>query len=320
MPAITDLEAEKKQLLQTIETYQQQLQQNLETKEQLLLTKEKKHHIEQEHKAQTMQHIQQEQLLLGRLQLQKQTVDVKIKELQKQVQHHEQEQELIDQKLQSLHKEQPKKINNKQLTAQEQQFEKRKNTYQYFVTFGNVLQKERANLDQKKRFTHDNNNPSCPLCEQNLSASRRRFLKKKFAKQERFLQHRLNRLHTIIPNLKKLLVAQHHHITTLKDQSEKKLAHERTISELQKEKQKIEVYHQQLNGQLTEQINAQKELTKQYAQEQALLTKKQARSDSLEKNKKYQQQVEKINNLQATLAATTYQADHHKKIQKRGGY
>ena len=60
--------------------------------------------------------------------------------------------------------------------------------------------------------------PSCPLCEQNLSASRKRFLKLNFEKQESFLAHRLRRLKRIIPALKELLINQHSRITADKEQ------------------------------------------------------------------------------------------------------
>ena len=317
MTPIAGLETEKKQLLKTIATYQQQLQQNLEIKEQLLAIKEKKQQIEQQYREQVTQQIQQEQLLLERFQIQKQPVEIKIKERAEQLYQYEQEQKHIQQTLQTMHKQQPKKVDNEQLLMQKEQFEKRKNAYQHFATLGNLLQKELDNLEQKKRFTHDDNNPSCPLCEQNLSASRRRFLKKKFTKQERFLQHRLNRLHTIIPNLKTLLIEQHQLITTYKEQRDKQAIHERNISELQKEKQKLALYCEQLKEQITEQKNIQNKLTKQISQQQATITKQQIPSNSLQKNQQYQQQVKKINNLQTALANNKYNTNQYKKTQKQ---
>ncbi len=232
MTPIAGLATEKKQLLKTIETCQQQLQQNFEIKEQLLAIKEKKQQIEQQYREKASHQIQQKQLLLERFKIQKQTVEIKIKERAEQLHQYEQEQKHIQQTLQTMHKQQSTQVDNEQLLMQEQQFEKRKSTYQHFVTLGNLLQKESDNLEQKKRLTHDDNNPSCPLCEQNLSASRRRFLKKKFAKQERFLQHRLRRLHAIIPTLKTLLIEQHQLITTDKAQRDKQAIHERNINEL----------------------------------------------------------------------------------------
>jgi len=317
MAPIAGLETEKKQLFKTIEIYQQQLQQNLEIKEQLLAIKEKKQQIEYQDREQVAQQIQQKQLLLERFQIQKQTTEIKIKELTEQLHQYEQEQDRIQQTLQTMHKQQLKKINNEQLLTQEQQFEKRKSTYQHFATLGNLLQKELDNLEQKKRFTHDDNNPSCPLCEQNLSASRRRFLKKKFAKQGRFLQHRLNRLHAIIPNLKTLLVEQHQLIATYKEQRDKQVMHERNTSELQREKQKLALHCKQLKEQIVEQKNIQNKLAKQMSQQLATITEQQMPSNSLQNNKTYQQQVKRINNLQTTLANNKYNTDQHKKIQKQ---
>src|SRR5439155_13812514 len=88
------------------------------------------------------------------------------------------------------------------ITLHEQQLEKRKNAYQNYRAQGNVLTSEFKNLTNKKRLTQDKNDPSCPLCEQNLTISRRRFLQQKFNRQEDALQHKIERFNRIIPKLK----------------------------------------------------------------------------------------------------------------------
>jgi len=217
-----------------------------------------------------------------------------------------------------MHKQQPtNQIDKKQFFTQEQKFEKRKIAYQYFATLGNLLKKELTNLEQKKNFTHDNNDPSCPLCEQNLSASRRRFLKIKFTKQERFLKHRLNRLHAIIPNLKTILINQHNLVDTYKNQCEKQTIHALKVSELQKNKKKIEILCHQLKQQINEQRQAKNIITKQLTKQKTKIINQEASHNSLQKNNIYQQLVKQIQKLQKVLENKKYDTNQHKKTQKQ---
>lgn len=104
----------------------------------------------------------------------------------------------------------------KEITLVEQQFEKRRTYYQLWITEGNWLSAEQKSIAEKQKLTQDDQNPSCPLCEQNLSASRKRFLKQTFTKREQFLTHRITRLQKILQRLKTLLFEQHAALTTLK--------------------------------------------------------------------------------------------------------
>ncbi len=97
----------------------------------------------------------------------------------------------------------------------EAQFEKRKTYYQKYVALGNMVTAELAALQQKQKLVHDDTNPSCPLCEQNLSASRKRFLKSSFAENERAMLHRRKRLTVLMARLKELLIGQHEVIKKL---------------------------------------------------------------------------------------------------------
>ena len=72
------------------------------------------------------------------------------------------------------------------IAAYESHLERRKSAYQHFVSLGNWINSELNNLSQKKKLVVHEDDPSCPLCEQNLSASRRRFLKLNLEKQEAF--------------------------------------------------------------------------------------------------------------------------------------
>src|SRR5581483_6448575 len=110
-----------------------------------------------------------------------------------------------------------------------------------FVAQGTWTKQELEALVQKQQLVHNDDNPSCPLCEQNLSATRKRFLKKRFEDQEQFLTHRLGRLKKVSLALKELLVEQHARL-----QEAKKAAQEHESLQLQKvecEKKVVALQH-----------------------------------------------------------------------------
>lgn len=90
----------------------------------------------------------------------------------------------------------------------ERQFEKRKEYYHRWITLGNVI-KGQLDTAKQKLLLSDNEAPSCPLCEQNLSASRKRFLHQKLGKELHMIKHQLNRLIKITKKLKEILYTQH---------------------------------------------------------------------------------------------------------------
>ncbi|MCF7900481.1 SMC family ATPase, partial [Candidatus Babeliales bacterium] len=96
-------------------------------------------------------------------------------------------------------------------------FENKKALYQKWVEQGNWINNERKSLAQKQLLSQDSQQPSCPLCEQNLSQSRKKFLHKKFYDQELFLVHRFNRLKKNIELLKITLTMYHKELGTLSE-------------------------------------------------------------------------------------------------------
>lgn len=88
-------------------------------------------------------------------------------------------------------------------------FEKRKEAYHRWTTLGNIIRDEHGAQLQKLNLANDHANPSCPLCEQSLSAARKRFLQTKIESNLSIQAHRLARLKRILPHLKKMLVDDH---------------------------------------------------------------------------------------------------------------
>ncbi len=118
-----------------------------------------------------------------------------------------------------------------QFTMLEKQFEKRKNFYHLFIARGNRLQTTLKGLVTKKELTHDTN-PSCPLCEQNLTPACKQFLHTKLTDQESLLVHQKKRLILITTNLKKIVIDQHTEIEALKKIHENKIQQEQLRQEL----------------------------------------------------------------------------------------
>lgn len=99
-----------------------------------------------------------------------------------------------------------------------QLIERKKLFFQKLTTHGNELTKENYELELKMSATGDAENPSCPLCEQNLSLARKKFLRVKFQKTYHRIQHQLNRIKKIIPLLKQWLIAQHETLLKIEHQ------------------------------------------------------------------------------------------------------
>src|SRR5579885_1005771 len=150
------------------------------------------------------------------------------------------------------------------LSIVEKQFERRKEYYQKFNAQGAWLQEELANLEQKNQMVHDDDNPSCPLCEQNLSATRKKFLKKKFETNEQFLRHRISRLKKVTSSLKAILIEQHGQLTTLKQNIS-------TINSLQLKAEELTKRIATIAATIAEEQKVREQLQKEQAAQSAAL-------------------------------------------------
>jgi exonuclease SbcC len=88
-------------------------------------------------------------------------------------------------------------------------FERYKTFYQKWIDAGNIINNEMKHLHDKKKLIDDTNNPSCPLCEQNVSQARKRFLMGKLSAQDQFLIHRFAKLKRLIGWIKEVITNQH---------------------------------------------------------------------------------------------------------------
>lgn len=259
LPNQEALEAQKKQLLSSLQEHQQKFQQTLELKEKYLSTKEKNQHIaeaiQKEHQKTTHEAL----VTLDRMRTQSQVQEQSLKSTQA-------KKELIAKELQELQQKlitfqsklkQGKKVEEAR-EAISVQFEKRKAAYQQFITLANQMSNELKGISNKEALVHNDQDPSCPLCEQNLSASRRKFLKAKFSKDQHFIEHQLKRLTNIIKKLKEILVEQHKQLEVVKKETEELRAIEIKAQECEKQVTKLNIESDLLTKEV-EKIHTQQE-------------------------------------------------------------
>jgi len=209
---------------------------------------------------------------------------------------------------------------NKKLEKLEQltkQFEKRKSHYHNFLAQGNLAKNELDQLKQKMLLADDDDAPSCSLCEQNLSASRKRFLKQKFITTKQFLLHRLHKLKKIVVELKQLLTNDHETLEMYRKKRE-----EHTLLQV-KINQKND-----LAKKITETFSANEKQCSHYNTIEIKQKKHSAQlkielqeithntTELLKKNTSYLELSKQLEKLQKELVTAPYNAQEHQVIQK----
>ena len=252
------LEKQKRELVDTINKHQKSLQKQLELKEQYLHARETFQQLEQKYAQEQNKLLQKQQIVVERLKAEqthnlhnKTTLEQKQKELAAELQH-------IANEIAALQETSPQKDYETILDRCEKQFEKRKEHYQKYIALGNMLYNELKNIAQKENLVCNKQDPSCPLCEQNLSASRRRFLTQQFDKKKQLLTHRCNRLSRVTKQLKQLLIAQHEEITALKKIREQ---HAVTTAKITQHKKRRDTVNQVQTACAKEIVTLEKEIT-----------------------------------------------------------
>ncbi len=186
----------------------------------------------------------------------------------------------------------------KKLITMQHQFEARKEAYQRFCAQAQYIHQESSTFSAKTAMVKSTN-PSCPLCEQNLSVARKKFLASRFAKQEKQQLHQYQRLLRVTKKLKEILIAQHAQIEQLKDKGAT-LAQWFTIDQEEKQQQ------QNLSV-------CQKECTAL----QATLTKHQKELEQIiEKDTPISTLQTQQKEIHKKLAAISYNEKEHAAVQK----
>lgn len=265
----SDLEKQKQLLVTTIATYQQQLQEHLNVQQMALITKERLNVLVQNFHQQKSVTISQQIISLERLhgQLTHQQTNIQESLIRK---------SKIEAALQSAQKE------YNQLVAQmpketlcfekiEKQFEKRKEHYQQWIALANMVSTQLNSNAKKNLLVIDEESPSCPLCEQNLSAARKRFLKKKFEDDSIFLTARFNKLSRLIKKLKTILIEQHVQIEQITKQQQIAALLQQSIQEQSKKITHLETELAEITATLAKQQEMQVIISKTIMSEEAAL-------------------------------------------------
>ena len=229
------LEQEKKEYSEALSKHQTMLQQSLTIKEKQLKTKEELHALYQQHTQEHARTLQTKQIELERtqsalthLEQTQNRLKIQLQAEEKELLNLAKERALLEQ-AQIAHGD-----THTQLQCIEQQFIKRKTYYQKFIDQGNWLTTQLRELEQKKHLAQGTDAPSCPLCEQNLSAARKTFLTNKFDTHEALLHHQLTRVKKLITNLKQILIEQHKALQHAKELNEHYVLRSVKIEELGK--------------------------------------------------------------------------------------
>jgi DNA repair protein SbcC/Rad50 len=312
---VHQLEQEKNTIVTAIARHQLLLQESLEHRQHILQLTEQITAIEQEYKNTQLKKQHAIQLDLERMRT----------EHTHQQSQLTQQQQLIDRSTKEknsaqaeIHTQQTMHLtlqaNAAKITQQQAQLEKRKAAYQQFVSLGNWLSRELHNIVNKKKLVQEDD-PSCPLCEQNLSAARRRFLKINFETQESLLAHRLQRLKIIIPRLKDILIEQHAAITREQEQLQQAALITTKIADLSAQLLKHTDHLQQsaaLVQQIEQSLTAQQTLIEA---KQHTIIQLQTQPRSLD-HPEYQVLVEQKKTSEIKLQQQPYNAQDYKKDQE----
>lgn len=106
-------------------------------------------------------------------------------------------------------------------------FERHKTLYRNWIERANRCKQEMTETHHKQELSNDQDNPSCSLCEQNLSQARKRFLQKKLHDTQNCLTTRFHRLKDGITRLKDHVQKEYSYIQLLEQR--KKIVEQQTL-------------------------------------------------------------------------------------------
>lgn len=115
------------------------------------------------------------------------------------------------------------------------QFEKRRSFYHTFVQRGQWFTRQTTDLTTKKTTLESQDSAHCPLCEQLVTAARKKFLHNKLSKQEQFFSYQKNKVASILKKLKEILLRQHDELKTRKEREDQAAQNNAQLAEGRKQ-------------------------------------------------------------------------------------
>ncbi|RTL07154.1 SMC family ATPase [Candidatus Dependentiae bacterium] len=196
------------------------------------------------------------------------------------------------------------------ILKRENELDRKKTVYQKMVAYGNMLSNKHKDLLLKIGATNDIHNPSCPLCEQNLSLARKKFLRAKCEKEASISSHQIKRFTRILPLLKNLIISDHQTIEALKKEALAATTKQHAFDELMRKKILIEMHYTDTQeslktintkiATLSNQIQAKKEYFAKCM-------------PSLDNDQSYKDIVKNIDTLSSQALACQYKQQIHEK-------
>jgi exonuclease SbcC len=304
-PDKTTLEKKRDQLAKKLEDEHLKLKQNLTHKEEFLRYKEQEQELLYQLKQESAVELQNKALSLERLKTTQTSKEEVLRTIEQEVKNLHKENEACTVSIEDL----KKTVNPTYLISDTQElqqtFERYKEYYQKWIEQGNWIASERKSLAGKQSLSQDTANPSCPLCEQNLSQARKRFLHKKFEDQNKFLNHRLERLKNLIGKTKATLHEQHAALEASKK-----------IDALFKKQTELNTYIQTKEKQYAEVSKNIKEENKYYKQQiQDLKEQKVKIEQQVSENKNYLVVKKKREEAEKQSNGSKLQEDSLKKLE-----
>lgn len=208
------------------------------------------------------------------------------------------------------------KLDLEQFEKLELWFDKAKSYYHSWVSQGNFVQNELKGLTEKIK-TLSTDNPSCPLCEQVLTASRKRFLKTKLEKSAKFYQHRFDRISKLLKQLKQTLLDEHKNLQDLKTKSENNKLTEAKLTDKRKiflklttALKEVDAKQVEINGKLKEFAALLKD------KETDLSAWEKSEKDFVEKNKDFADLKTDLEDVEKRITDLNYSEQEHKKAEE----
>ncbi len=319
LPDHATLEKEKNTLLNTITQHQKNLQDILALKEKLLKKQTSLHTLEKKLFEDNSKNLIDKKNTLERLLIKQENALNKEQELKKHISEKNKKKHELEQTLKKLQAEfTANNVEKKELQTNQEKLIAGKEQYQQLIAQGNVAKKELNDLSQKQQLSDNDANPSCPLCEQNLSASRKKFLKSKFAKQKKLLNLQIKQITNEITRLKSSLIAQHAQLEKQKKKYEHALKLTIQIDELKKANSSTVATLSQLESEIKNICSDTAEIEKKIKAAQKNFEKQREQGrKNIKNNPEYSKLSASCTTIQAELQKIDYQKAQHQTATKK---
>lgn len=311
------VEDQQKKLREIISVHQEKLNKRLELKDQYLNLQEEKQKVETELLQEKTEFLQKHEvsnkILLDQIQQIQQLLQLHEKK------YHELTSEIAAQ--QNVIATQEQLIDQQKnipqiLATHEKSFEENKNKFQALKARGIVVDQQITDLSLKNKFAHENQDPSCPLCEQNLSASRKKFLEQKFAKEQDDAKELLEKIKIEAVQLQQQLVQEHALLQSYKKDQENLTKLISQTDEIKKQHTKLVMQSDEEQKQILQLQNTSQDLQKKLTDDQTHQKKTETICLNPDKELQHETLLKKIDVLKQTAQKLAYDKEAHEKDYK----